>query len=160
MVLPPLPRVQKSHAEQLKARNKTQIEEKPWTLGLVEAMSAVDLISRQGLSTGNRIAMILLDSNFEIALKEFIVHRTDLFNPKLYTDSKIAEIFNSRHKVIQTVIEVAPLEARLLEHARHYYNVRNKLVHERATVGIPPEDIANYRRVIEEILAHLFGLQF
>jgi intein/homing endonuclease len=160
LVLPPLPRVQKPHFEQLKAKNKKQIEEKPWTLGLVEAVAAVDIIGRQRLTTGNRIAMILLDSNFEIALKEFIVHRTDLFEPQIYNDAKIAEIFKYRHKVIQTVIDKMPLQAHLLERARHYYDIRNKLIHERATVGIPPEDIDNYRRVIEEILTNLFGLQF
>lgn len=160
LILPPLPRVQKTHSEQLKAKNKKQIEEKPWTLGLIEAVSAVDIISRQRLTTGNRIAMILLDSNFEIALKEFIVHRTDLFDPRMYNDMKIADIFRSRHKVIQTVIEKVPVQASLLERARHYYNLRNKLIHERATMGIVQEDIDNYRRVIEKILNHLFGLEF
>ena len=160
LVLPPLPRVQKSHYEQLKSKNKRQIEDKPWTLGLVEAVAAVDIIGRQRLTTGNRIAMILLDSNFEIALKEFIVHRTDLFDPRLYDDAKISEIFKSRHKVIETVILKMPLQVGLLQRARHYYDVRNKLIHERATVGIPQEDVDNYRRVIEEILTQLFGLQF
>jgi hypothetical protein len=51
----------------------------PWAVGLVESMAAVDVITRQGFDTKNRIALILLDSNFEIALKEFIVSRTDLF---------------------------------------------------------------------------------
>lgn len=160
LILPPLPRVQKPHIEQLTAKNKRQIEEKPWTLGLVEAVAAVDIIGRQRLTTGNRIAMILLDSNFEIALKEFIVHRTDLFSPLTFTDTKIAEIFKSRHKVISTVIEKIPLQASLLERARHYYDVRNKLIHERATISIPQCDIDNYRRVIEEILIQLFGLEF
>jgi len=160
LVLPPLPRVQKPHFEQLKAKNKRQIEEKPWTLGLVEAVAAVDIIARSRLATGNRIAMILLDSNFEIALKEYIVHKTDLFDPKIFNDAKICEIFKSRHKVIQTVCEKVPLQANLLERARHYYDVRNKLIHERATVGITSEDIENYRRVIQEVLTNLFGLEF
>lgn len=34
-----------------------------------------DLIGRQKFETKNRTALILLDSNFEIALKEFIVNR-------------------------------------------------------------------------------------
>lgn len=160
LILPPLPRVQKSHSEQLRAKNKVQIEKMPWTLGLVEAVSAVDILARQHLTTGNRIALILLDSNFEIALKEFIVHRDDLFPGHVYTDSKIAEIFKSRHKVIQTVIDRVPIEAHFLERARHYYLLRNKLIHERATIGITQVDIDNYRSVIEHILSHLFGLTF
>ena len=81
-------------------------------------------------------------------------------SPLIYTDAKIAEIHKSRHKVISTVIETVPLQATLLERARHYYVVRNKLIHERATITVPQVDIENYRRVIEEILTRLFGLQF
>lgn len=160
LVLPPLPRVQKPHTEQLKVKNKVQIEEKPWTLGLVEAVAAIDIIERARLATGNRIAMILLDSNFEIALKEFIVHRTDLFEPKIFNDSKIREIFANRNKVIDTVSEKALLRGDLIDRARHYYGLRNKLIHERATVGIASDDIENYRRVIQEVLTILFGLSF
>lgn len=56
--------------EQLKAWNKRQIHEQPWTLGLVEAFAAIEIVSRQKLQTKSRIALILLDSSFEIALKE------------------------------------------------------------------------------------------
>jgi len=41
----------------------------PWTLGLVEAIDAVDLIERSNLGTKNRIASILLDSNFSAKVK-------------------------------------------------------------------------------------------
>lgn len=160
LVLPPLPRVQKRHHEQLRARNREVIAAKPWTLGLVEAVAAVDIIARQRLDTRNRIALLLLDSNFEIALKEFIVHRTDLFDPKFYNDAKIAELFEKRHKAISTVISKTPIDAGLLERARHYYILRNKLIHERATVGITDTDVDNYREAIEQILTHLFDLQF
>jgi hypothetical protein len=74
-VLPALPRVNKPRAERLKAINKIQLQNQPWTLGLVESLAMIDVIERQRLETKNRISLILLDSTFEIALKEFIVHR-------------------------------------------------------------------------------------
>ena len=70
LILPPLPSVNKPRVEHLKAQNKTQIHDQPWTLGLLEAVAAVEIIARKRLETKNRIALILLDSNFEIALKE------------------------------------------------------------------------------------------
>jgi hypothetical protein len=79
VLLPPLPRVRRPRVEHLATTNKGLVEREPWTLGLVEAMAAVDVVRRQPLETKNRHALILLDSTFEIALKEFIVHRTDLF---------------------------------------------------------------------------------
>ncbi|MGH8633588.1 MAG: hypothetical protein ACRET7_05590 [Burkholderiales bacterium] len=157
LVLPPLPKVNKPHVEVLKARNKTQIRDQPWTLGLVEAMAAVDILVRQKLETKNRIVLILLDSNFEIALKEFIVHRTDLFPPQ---QIDIQKLFENRYKVINAVSQKVQIPQKLLDKAKHYYELRNKLIHERATVGITGTDVDNYRETIEQTLAILFDLQF
>jgi hypothetical protein len=157
LVLPPLPKVNKPHFEVLRAKNKTQIRDQPWTLGLVEAIAAVDIIARQKLETKNRIALILLDSNFEIALKEFIVHKTDLFPPSQFN---IQQLFEKRQRVIDAVSKKVQIDPKLLDKAKHYYGLRNKLIHERATVSITDSDVEIYREAIEKILAILFGLQF
>ena len=127
---------------------------------MVEAMGVVDLIIRQKLDTKNRVALILLDSNFEIALKEFIVNRTDLFPPHTYNDAKIVNLFKSRHAVINEVKAKVAFPPALLGKVQHYYNLRNKLVHERATVGITDAQVADYRKTIERVLGLLFKLRF
>lgn len=160
IILPQLPRVNKPRAEKYKAINKTQIRDKPWTLGLVETMAAVDVLARQRLETKNRMSLILLDSNFEIALKEFIVHRRDLFPPDQYNDAAIRRLFAKRHEVINTVSARVNIPAVLVDTANHYYNLRNKLIHERATVGVTDSDIANYRLTIERVLGILFDIRF
>lgn len=99
----------------------------------------------------------MLDSNFEIALKEFVVHRTDLF-PARTTD--ISQLFGRRSKVIAAVQPHVTVDAKLWAKAEHYYGLRNKLIHERATVEITDTDIANYRDTVEQILAALFDLDF
>jgi len=48
----------------------------------------------------------------------------------------------------------------LLEKAKHYYDLRNKFIHERATVEITNSDVDNYRSTIERILSILFELKF
>jgi hypothetical protein len=53
--LPTLPRGNKQQVEHLKAQNKTVLKDAPWTLGLIEAIAAVDVIKRQRLDTKNRI---------------------------------------------------------------------------------------------------------
>ncbi len=132
----------------------------PWTLGLVEAIAAVDIITRQRIETKNRIALILLDSNFEIALKEFVVHRTDLFPPREFDNSAIQKLFERRSDVIRAVTSKIAIPKTLIDKTQHYYNLRNKLIHERATVGITDSDVANYRATMEEILSILFELRF
>lgn len=161
MTLPELPRVRKpARIEVLKTANKSVISKKPWTLGLVEAMGLVDLIFKQNLETKNRAALILLDSNFEIGMKEFIVNRNDLFKPHIYNDAMIASIFKSRHKVIQEVTAHVTLSATILGKINHYYGLRNKLIHERASVGITDKQVEDYRAVIETVLRKLFNLKF
>lgn len=161
IVLPKLPRVRKlPRIEVLKEANKTVLQNQPWTLGLVEALGLVDIITRQSLDTRNRAALILLDSNFEIGLKEFIVNRTDLFPPQVYNDAKIATLFKARHQVINEVKAHVTLAPTLLSKVNHYYNLRNKLIHERATVGITDAQVDDYRKTIEQVLKLLFKLKF
>ena len=161
LLLPPLPKVNKSRLEQLKAKNRAISEKLPWTLGLIEAIGVVDIIARQGLETGNRIALILLDSNFEIGLKEFIVHRQDVFPPSQYNNSVVQKLFSRRTDVIQEVLAkgiVIPQE--LIDKANHYYALRNKMIHERATAEVTDADIKIYRTTVERVLAILFGLKW
>jgi hypothetical protein len=154
LILPPLPKANKPQVEHLKTKNKTQIKDQPWTLGLVEAIAAVELVSRQKqFSTRNRIALVLLDSNFEIALKEFIAHRDDLF-----PNANLKTLFEKRHYVIDAVTKKVTIPSILLHKAKHYYGLRNKLIHERASVDVTPEDIENYRETVQEVLKILFNL--
>ena len=160
LVLPALPRVNKPRAERYKANNKVQIQNMPWTLGLVESLAMVQVVERQRFQTKNRISLILLDSTFEISLKEFIVHRNDLFPPAQYDDAEIARLFARRHLVTNTILQKRPALKPLIDTANHYYLMRNKLVHERATVDVTDSDIKNYRITVERLLHELFDLNF
>jgi hypothetical protein len=156
--LPPLPRAKRPTIEKLKSRNKSQIDRMPWTLGLVEAMGAVDLVTRLNLETKNRISLILLDSNFEIALKEFIVHESILFPSNIYNSAKIAQLFQRRNSVLSEIKSKISIPNDLIAKAEHYYGLRNKLIHERATVDVGDRDIKNYRSVVAKVLKLLFDL--
>jgi hypothetical protein len=161
IALPKLPSTRKpARIDVLRSKNKRVMSSQPWTVGLVEAMGAVELVTRQNLESKNRIALILLDSNFEIGLKEFIVHRADLFPPPVYNDAKIAALFKSRHQVINEVKQHVTLPAALLGKVSHYYTLRNKLIHERASVGISDRQVDDYRAVVEKVLKALFNLKF
>lgn len=159
--LPPLPRVHKTRVEHLRERNRKVISQSPWTLGLVESIAATDVVLNQRYDTKNRIALILLDSNFEIALKEFIVHRTDLFDPKKFTDKHFLELFSNRRDVVNLIEKTVPEISRTeLDKANHFYSMRNKLIHERASTTVTDHDIQNYRECIQRILKILFNLRF
>jgi hypothetical protein len=161
LVLPVLPRTRRrSRIEEIKEKNSKILSAKPWVLGLVEALGMVEVIVKQNLETKNRAALILLDSNFEIGLKEFIVNRSDIYPAHKYNDAKISEIFKYRSQVIKEVKVHVNLPQTLLDKVNHFYGLRNKLIHERATVGITDGQIADYQATIEQVLALLFDLKF
>ena len=161
ITMPKLPKGRSApYSEVLVAKNQRIIKRSPWLLGIVEAMGMVTVLSKQKFETRNRAALILLDSNFEIGLKEFIVSREDLFPPGEFTDKRIAGLFKQRTSVINAVKEKVPLEDDIIRKVKHYYRLRNKLIHERASVGILDRDVAEYQEVIEQVLTTLFDLKW
>jgi hypothetical protein len=127
---------------------------------LVEALDVIDVIERQNLDTKNRFALILLDSNFEIALKEFIVNRPKLFPPYEFTNARLGTLFEKRTEVIKLVRTKVAIPDDLINKANYYYNLRNTLIHQRATVNPTDADIRGYRGVVQQLLNILFDLQF
>ncbi|WP_298912913.1 ATP-binding protein [uncultured Algimonas sp.] len=158
-IFPPLPRQRQNAFDRLLAQNAQLIDEEPWLRGLVEAMAFVDLVSRKRVSTNNRVALILLDSNFEIALKEFIVHRKDIFPKSEYDDVKLLNIFKNRSDVLLHVTNKICIPDELIVKAEHYYLLRNKLIHERTTAAITNTDVKDYRNVVAEMLNILHTLE-
>jgi len=160
LILPEIPRETQPRGVRQARKNQAITERQPWTLGLVEAIDVVDLVESYRLVTSNRIALILLDSNFEIALKEFIVHKTDWFPPHEYNDAKIAQLFKNRTEVIKLVRSKVQISDDLIALVNHYYNARNKLTHERTTADVSDRDIRIYRSAVQSVLKTLFDLDF
>jgi hypothetical protein len=150
--LPPTPRVNKTHADKIKAANSKVIERQPWTLGLLEALAAVDLVIRSRLETKNRIALILIDSTIEIAFKEYLVKNLDLLQGET-----LKGLLEDRTRAIAKIRTRIGFNDELIERITHYYTARNRLVHERATVeGVTDRDIEIYRQDAWTVLDRLF----
>ncbi len=154
--LPPLPKSKLRYSDLIEQSNRVIAKEKPWTIGIYEGIIAVDLIYNKKWQQKNRICFMLLDSTLEIAFKEFLVNDSG----KNYGDDELLRIFSNRnnvHKEIQKYIDFDPY---IWKKINYYYRLRNKLVHERITVGIHDIEIETYREVVQKILATLFELQF
>lgn len=153
----PVPRGrQKNYPERIIDQNELLFRKKPWVRGLIEAVGMAEIIFRRRYQTKNRVALIVLDSTLEISLKEYLVHQ----KKKYYSDASISDLFKSRDKVLKEIESLTNVSKRDLDLARHYANLRNKLIHERATVDIIDEDILTYKAVTDRIVAKLFGAKF
>ena len=161
LILPDVPKdFRPPRGTRQKKRNEAQLNNKPWLLGLVEGIDAVDLLERSPLETKNRFSLIVLDSTFEIALKEFIVHNKKLFSPREFDDAAIAALFKKRTEVIKVVREKVTISDDIIDLAGHYYEMRNKLIHERVTADVRSDDVRKYRTVVESVLHTLFDVNF
>ncbi len=153
--LPPLPRVRKTAIDHLRLKNTALVKDSPWIIGALDSLAAQEIISRQRLETKNRVALIILDSTFEISLKEYIVH-TDGLNRK---GKSLEELFKNRDEVISVVQQKIKFKTKTLARIKHYYQMRCKLIHERATIDVIDSDIENFRNAVEECLKALFGVK-
>lgn len=154
--LPPLPKSRPRYGEVITQKNRGIAKKKPWTKGLYEGVIAADLISKQRLEQKNRIALIVLDSTLEIAFKEYLVNDSGT----VYNDARLLALFNNRTSVQNEIKKYVKLKAELWGKIDHYYRLRNKLVHERVTVGIHDSQIEDFRGVVEAVLKKLYRLKF
>jgi anti-sigma regulatory factor (Ser/Thr protein kinase) len=154
----PLPRQRKRYDEKLLEKNKTIGKRKPWTVGLYEAIGLVDfIISKKGFSQRNRFALIMLDSNLEIALKEYLVNESGIGM------SKFNSIVGNRTSVIaevQNKLGATTIDSNDWQRINYYYLIRNNLVHQRTTAAVSDTEVIEFRELVEKVLKELFGLKF
>ncbi|SDO40515.1 Histidine kinase-, DNA gyrase B-, and HSP90-like ATPase [Sulfitobacter litoralis] len=161
LILPPVKREPKmSYSKELMHLNQGTVARKPWTLGLVEAMGMVDIALDQNFETKNRAALILLDSNVEIGMKEYIINNTAIFPPNKYKGNALTDILTHRTKVLNEVRDALEIDEPTEAKLKYFYALRNKLIHERASVHILDRDIAEYRGMVEQLLRKMFSVRF
>jgi hypothetical protein len=151
-----MPKSRPRYAEKVTEANVNVVKKKPWTRGLYEGVIAADVIIRQPLEQGNRIALIVLDSTLEIAFKEYLVNDSGTH----YTDAQLLGIFGSRHKVHTEVQKYVTLDAVIWGKIKHYSDMRNNLIHRRSTATVSDADLADFRTVVEVVLRKLYKLRF
>lgn len=154
-----LPKVNIKYSDEVKFKNSNIAKTKPWTKGLYESVIAVNYIQKQKLETKNRISLLLLDSTLEIAFKEYLVNDCG----KYYSDSDIAAIFKARHLVhneIKKYISIKDITDDEWKRLKYYYDLRCKLVHERATVDITDTQLNDLMILNNKILKKLYKLKF
>ena len=154
--LPSLPKSKLRYGDLVEQENRAMAKEKPWTKGIYEGIIAVDLIYNKKWQQKNRICLMLLDSTLEIAFKEFLVHESG----EWYKDEDLLRMFRDRNAVQKEVQRHIKFNPSIWNKINFYYALRNKLVHERITVGIHDFEVENYRELVQEVLTALFKLQF
>jgi len=138
-------------------KNKELYESKPWLQWIIESFIAIEKISKLNLVQKNRIILILLDSNFEIWIKEYLVHEKRIWN-RVFNNIK-----ENRNDVITKVKNENNSNILLynnLDKTNYYYLKRNDLIHQRTTANITDKEIIDYTNILQKIFNDLFWLKF
>jgi hypothetical protein len=151
-----MPKSRPRYGEIITQKNRRVAKKKPWTKGLYEGVIAAGLIAKQKLEQRNRIAFIVLDRTLEIAFKEYLINESGT----TYNDAKLLSLFANRSLVHSEIKKYVTIKADTWKKIEHYYRLRCKLVHERATVGISDTQIEDFRDVVERLLRKLYKLKF
>jgi hypothetical protein len=153
--LPPMPKSRPRYADLVVQANAKVAKNKPWVKGLYEGVVAADLISKQHLEQRNRIALIVLDSTLEIAFKEYLVHDCGTY----YSDSALQTIFKTKHSLKTEIDKYVTLSPIVWKKIFHFADIRNKLIHQRATSGVSDPEIEDLQEMVQEILKKLYKLK-
>lgn len=157
----PSPKKRPSYQSSIKEKNAKIAESKPWVVGLYEGIVLVDDLLSSNFENKNRFALIIIDSTFEIAIKEFLVHVVAK-KPPIIGASRLVQILLNRTSVEAEVKrylrgKISTKDWTLLD---HYYKMRCNLIHQVAILEVKDADIEKHRKLVEKALGILFKLQF
>ena len=138
----------------IKNKNKNLVVNRPWVIGLYEAIIAVEEIGKLNLQQNNRISLLILDSTLEIAFKEYLLNESG----NGYSESRITG-FN-RVDLQNEVKNESRVKQSAWNIINYYYLRRCDLVHKRATTQISDQELKNYREIVEYTLSKMFKLKF
>lgn len=153
---PPVPKSKLRYEDELKQSNREIMNDKPWTKGLVSGIVAADLIGNKKFDEKNRISLIILDSTLEIAFKEFLVNDSGT----IYSDAQLVTLFKNRKDVVNEIKRYIVLSNKIWKKIKYYYDLRCKLIHERASAGINDSQIQDYTNIVQIVLKKMFKLNF
>lgn len=153
--LPPMPKSKPRYGERITHANQDLAKQKPWVKGLYEGVIAADLIAKQPLEQRNRIALIVLDSTLEIAFKEFLVNDSGTY----YNDAELLKLFKTRHTVHTEIKKYVNLDQITWQKIKHYNDLRNQLIHRRASAGISDNELEDFREIVEAVLKKVYKLE-
>jgi len=124
----------------------------PWVNGLIDGISASNLIRSSTIENKNRIAFIILDSTLEIAFKNYILNVKKLPNIKEST-------WRNRETVNKIVKKHTDFEVDTWKEVDYFYGVRTGLYHADSEKTVTETTINDFQDTVEFFINNLFNVQ-
>lgn len=127
------------------------MKDAPWLLGIIEALKCVALIRSSTLSTRNRLSLIMLDSTFEISLRQYLQNIKKItLDPKEH---------RPRFKLFEIAKKNINVPAEVWDHLDYYWNTRNPQYHQDANISVPDTVYNEYAELICFMLDKMFNMK-
>ncbi len=126
-------------------------KQKPWINGLIDGISASNLIRISKIEHKNRIAFIILDSTLEMAFKKFIENEKKIINVKDST-------WRNRETINKIVKKHTDFDKEVWDDVEYFYGIRIGLYHEDSEKTVTDTTIDNFQEVVEFFINNLFDV--
>lgn len=124
----------------------------PWINGLIDGLSASNLIRNSAIEHKNRIAFIILDSTLEIAFKKYIENVKRIPNIQEST-------WKSREAIIKILKKNTSFDKEVWEDTEYFYKIRTGMYHEDSEKTVSDTTIGNFQELVEFFIDNLFTIK-
>jgi hypothetical protein len=123
----------------------------PWLMGIVESLTAANLIRQSKLEYKNRFIVILLDSALEIAFRDFL---------KRVKKIKLVDAHKHRDNLISAVKKNTSFDSEVWDLIDHYYEeIRCDFYHSSSDKTLSDKSLETYIELVEFVIDSLFKIK-
>jgi len=125
---------------------------KPWVTGIIDGLSASNLIRSSNIENKNRLAFIVLDSTLEISFKNFI------FNVKKLSGITESTLRN-REPLNKIVKKHTDFDQDTWDEVEYFYKIRTGLYHADSEKTVTNTVISDFQDTVEFFVNNLFSIK-
>ncbi len=123
----------------------------PWLRGILESLTAANLIRHTKIEHRNRLIVILLDSALEIAFRSFL---------KRVKGIHLSEQHKHRENLVKTVKDNTSFDSKVWDSINYYYeDIRCDLYHSSSDKTVTDLSLNDYVELVEFVIDTLFNIK-
>ena len=132
--------------------DKSDTKIAPWIHGVVEGMAGALLLHESGFPQRNRLAVLLLDSALETAVRAFLRYKAKI---------RLTEAHKNRENLFKVVrSNLQTVDPEVWDTLDYYYQeVRCELYHESAGKTITDDAFLDYKESVEFVVDQMFNIR-
>lgn len=123
----------------------------PWLRGIIETLTAANLIKHSKIEHRNRLIVILLDSALEISFRNFLKRNKNI---------KLSEQHKHRENLVKTVKDNTSFDQKVWDLINYYYeDIRCDLYHSSSDKTLTDTSLDDYSELVEFVIDTLFSIK-